>query len=69
MSAATDVDALLRRMPPPHDGGTAVDWEAMARSWDRPFPPDYRRFIQEYGGGTIEDFLVIVAPQLNVSLE
>jgi hypothetical protein len=69
MSAATDVDALLRLMPPPQDGGTAVDWEAMARSWDRPFPPDYRRFIESYGAGTIEDFLVILAPQLKVPLE
>ncbi|TGZ12410.1 hypothetical protein DV517_75050 [Streptomyces sp. S816] len=69
MSAATDVDALLRLMPPPQDGGTAIDWEVMARSWGRPFPPDYRRFIEEYGAGTIEDFLVIDAPQLNVPLE
>ncbi|MFJ5850820.1 hypothetical protein [Streptomyces sp. NPDC092903] len=69
MSAATDVDALLRLMPPPQDGGTAVDWEAMARSWDRPFPPDYRRFIEEYGAGTIEDFLVIDAPQPKAPLE
>ncbi|MFC9931901.1 hypothetical protein [Streptomyces sp. NPDC127190] len=69
MSAATDVDALLRLMPPPQDGGTAIDWEAMARSWGRPFPPDYRRFIEEYGAGTIEDFLEIDAPQPNVSPE
>jgi hypothetical protein len=63
------VDALLRLMPPPQDGGKAVDWEAMARSWGRPFPPDYRRFIEEYGAGTIEDFLVIDAPQPKVPLE
>ena len=69
MSAATDVDALLRMMPPPQHGGRAVDWEVMARSWGRAFPPDYRRFIEVYGAGTIEDFLVIVAPQLNAPLE
>jgi hypothetical protein len=69
MSAATDLDALLRLMSPPQDGGTAVDWEAMAQSWGRPFPPDYRRFIEEYGAGTVQGFLVVDAPQLKVPLE
>ncbi|MGW1003125.1 hypothetical protein [Streptomyces sp. NPDC002520] len=69
MSARADVDALLRLMPPPRDDGTSVDWEGMALSWGRPFPPDYQRFIEEYGAGTVQGFLVVDAPQAKVPLE
>ncbi|WP_043844193.1 SMI1/KNR4 family protein [Amycolatopsis taiwanensis] len=63
MSSAADVDVLMRLMSPPRYGGTPVDWESMAWSWERPFPPDYQRFIEVYGAGTIQDFLSIVGPQ------
>ena len=69
MSAATDVDILRRLVSPPRDVGTPVDGEHIARSWERPFPPDYQRFIEVYGAGTIEDFLVILAPQSKVPPE
>ncbi|POX52531.1 SMI1/KNR4 family protein [Streptomyces sp. Ru71] len=65
MSTAADVDLLMRLMPPPADGGRTVDWDEMARSWGRPFPPDYMRFMEVYGAGVVQDFLVVVAPQPN----
>ncbi|MFI6744257.1 hypothetical protein ACIBI9_66345 [Nonomuraea sp. NPDC050451] len=63
MSTAADVDSLLRMMPPPEDGGTVVDWPRMAESWGRPFPPDYQRFMEVYGAGVVQDFLVILRPE------
>ncbi|MCO1577211.1 SMI1/KNR4 family protein [Crossiella sp. SN42] len=63
MSSAADVDVLVTLMPPPPTGGPPIDWAEIARSWQRPFPPDYRRFIQVYGAGTVEDFLEVVPPQ------
>ena len=63
ISTAADVDALLRLMPPPENGRSAVDWDRMAQSWGRPFPPDYQRFIEVYGAGVVQDFLVVLAPQ------
>ncbi|GLY70023.1 hypothetical protein Atai01_66420 [Amycolatopsis taiwanensis] len=56
-------------MPPPRYGGTPVDWDSIARSWGRPFPLDHRRFIEVYGAGAIEDFLVVVGPQPKVPFE
>jgi hypothetical protein len=63
MGTAAEWDVLLRLMPPPADGGRVVDWDRMARSWGRPFPPDYRRFMAVYGAGVVEDVLVVLAPQ------
>ncbi|MFF3127403.1 hypothetical protein ACFVRD_35065 [Streptomyces sp. NPDC057908] len=63
MSTAADVDSLLRLMPPPEDGGTAVDWTRMAETWGRPFPLDYQRFMEVYGAGELGDFLVILEPE------
>ncbi|MEV0667153.1 hypothetical protein ACIBI3_38655 [Actinomadura luteofluorescens] len=63
MSAATDVDALRRMMPPPESGGRTVDWDGMAQSWSRPFPLDYQRFMETYGAGVVGDVLVVVAPK------
>lgn len=64
MSSAIDVDSLMELISPPQIGGITVDWERIARSWGRPFPADYQRFIEVYGAGAIQDFLVIIPPQL-----
>ncbi|MBA2809908.1 SMI1/KNR4 family protein [Streptomyces sp. KM273126] len=68
MTESADLDALRRLMPPPADGGTRVDWDAMTASWGRPFPPDYQRFMEVYGAGAVQDYLAINTPEPKVSL-
>ncbi|GAA4225475.1 hypothetical protein FHR32_002195 [Streptosporangium album] len=68
MSAAADVDVLQRLMPPPADGGTAVDWACITESWGRAFPPDYVRFMQVYGAGAVQNYLSIDEPEPKTSL-
>ncbi|GLY70022.1 hypothetical protein [Amycolatopsis taiwanensis] len=69
MSSAADVDVLMGLMPPPREGGALVDWDPIAGLWGRPFPPDYQRFIEVYGAGTIQDFLGVLGPQPKVPFE
>lgn len=68
MSAAADVDVLQRLMPPPAGEGTLVDWARMTESWGRSFPPDYQRFMQVYGSGSVQDYLSIGEPEPSVAL-
>lgn len=63
MSTAADLDALQRLMPPPASDAPAVDWDRLADTWGRPFPPDYQRFMAVYGPGTVQDFLSILEPE------
>lgn len=57
-----DLEALRRMMPPPAAPDTAVDWGRLGSSWGKDFPPDYRQFMDVYGPGTIQNYLVIVEP-------
>jgi len=63
MSETTDLETLLRLMPPVTPSDTQVDWDRLAATWGRQFPPTYRRFIEVYGAGTVQDYLVIVGPE------
>ncbi|MFD6415741.1 hypothetical protein [Streptomyces sp. NPDC060194] len=68
MSELSDLDALRRLMPPPTDGGTTVDWDAVAASWGKPFPPDYQHFMEVYGAGAVQNYLSIGRPEPKVPL-
>lgn len=50
-------------MPPPAAPDSTVNWGELSRSWGKDFPPDYRRFMDLYGPGTIQRFLVLGAPE------
>ena len=63
MSESGAWEALVRLMPPTAESDTSVDWDAMRDAWGKEFPPDYRRFIEVYGAGTIEDYLVVLGPE------
>jgi hypothetical protein len=63
MAAVADLETLRRMMPPPSAPDTAVDWERLGRSWGKEFPPDYRQFMDAYGPGTVENFLVVERPE------
>jgi len=62
MPVPTEFETLLRLMPPVTASDTTVDWDAMAASWGRQFPSDYRRFIAVYGSGSVDEILAISAP-------
>lgn len=44
-------------MPPPLSGGDAVDWVALRDECGIDFPTDFKTFMEEYGGGVIENTL------------
>ncbi|WP_328912053.1 MULTISPECIES: SMI1/KNR4 family protein [unclassified Streptomyces] len=55
---------LLRGlMPVTAESDTSVDWGRAEESWGKTFPPDYRKFIETYGAGVIENYLVIFKPE------
>lgn len=56
-------DNLQRLMPRTAESDTSVDWGRVEQSWGRSFPSDYRRLIDFYGAGGVEDCLGIVAPE------
>lgn len=58
-----ELDTLRSLMPPTAECDISVDWDRMSESWGKEFPPDYRQFIELYGAGTIQDYLVIVDPE------
>ncbi|MEV4709574.1 hypothetical protein [Actinoplanes sp. NPDC049316] len=63
MTEPAELQTLLGYMPPPTESDTTVDWDRMAESWGTPFPAAYRRFIEIYGPGYIQDYLVIGKPE------
>ncbi|MCZ4103020.1 SMI1/KNR4 family protein [Streptomyces sp. H39-C1] len=54
---------LQQCMPHPAESNTSVDWDRMSQTWGKEFPPDYRQFIERYGPGTIQNYLVIELPE------
>ncbi|MFI6263191.1 hypothetical protein [Micromonospora sp. NPDC051006] len=58
-----DLEMLRRMMQAPAGPETAVDWGRLTGSWGKEFPADYRQFMEVFGPGTIQDFLVIVQPE------
>lgn len=56
--------AALRDLMPPTVEGDSVEWSRVSESWGREFPEDYRRFIEMYGAGTIDRYLVVLGPEL-----
>ncbi len=57
------LETLRRLMPPTAESDASVDWAGLSRSWGKDLPSDYRTFIEEYGAGTIENYLVIYDPE------
>ncbi|WP_110945712.1 SMI1/KNR4 family protein [Streptomyces avicenniae] len=54
---------ILEMMPPSPNAGESIDWSQIAGSWGTEFPNDYRGFVDTYGLGTIEEFLVVFVPE------
>ncbi|MFR9725137.1 SMI1/KNR4 family protein [Streptomyces sp. MS19] len=54
---------ILQMMPPSANAGDALNWVQIAESWGVEFPDDYRRFVEVYGWGTVEQFLVVFIPE------
>jgi hypothetical protein len=49
-------------MPPSLEADEVIDWSEVERSWGTAFPSDFREFIDTYGAGSIDDYLVIESP-------
>lgn len=64
MNDSVDIDALRRIMPPHEGAGMTIDWAAAERAWGMRFPADYRAFMSVYGPGIIEDYLIVMAPEV-----
>src|SRR5579863_5757225 len=57
-------DALRRIMPPPANpslGGTLPAWPAIEKQLG-PLPGEYKEFIETYGLGKIDDFVILYSP-------
>ncbi|MEV1007132.1 SMI1/KNR4 family protein [Streptomyces sp. NPDC049881] len=54
---------ILEMMPPSPNAGEAVDWRQVAETWGVEFPDDYRRFVEVYGLGSVEQFLTVLIPE------
>ena len=55
------VAELTRVMAPPAQGDE-VDWERVRELSGVAFPEDYRDFVATYGGGSMDDLLVVLTP-------
>ena len=53
------MERLVHLMPPPVDVDEEIDWDGVARRWNRRFPSDFMHFANTYGAGTISNYLVI----------
>ncbi|MGW5634965.1 SMI1/KNR4 family protein [Streptomyces sp. NPDC003832] len=53
-------DELSSVMPSHSGAGDAVDWATVEASWGSPFPADFKKFMAEYGEGTIDDYLSVL---------
>ncbi|MER5779841.1 hypothetical protein ABT144_37200 [Streptomyces sp. NPDC002039] len=47
--------------------GEDIDWDEMRGAYGTAFPGDFREFIDQFGGGSIEDQLVVLSPRLDES--
>ncbi|MET8983209.1 SMI1/KNR4 family protein [Streptomyces sp. NPDC004539] len=57
-----DLEHLRELLPVPPSGGDAVDWQEVERNTELVFPADYRAFVEEYGGGVINEYLSVNTP-------
>ncbi len=57
----SQMDGLIRALRPPVHGGDQVDWSAWRDELGFDFPSDYRRFMEVYGGGGIDQYLGIMS--------
>ncbi|MCZ4121671.1 SMI1/KNR4 family protein [Streptomyces sp. H39-S7] len=63
MASEADFQALMRIMPPHAGAGDVVDWAAVEQGWGFQFPVDYKRFMEVYGGGAIDNYLATISPE------
>jgi hypothetical protein len=54
------VDTLIRIMPAQHGADEEVDWGAVEVQLGTRLPADYRAFMAAYGGGGIDNLVVLV---------
>jgi hypothetical protein len=63
MTEMAALETLQQLMPPTAASDTSVDWGRMSESWGKEFPSDFRRFVETYGAGAIEDYLSVLKPE------
>ncbi|CAM3911786.1 SMI1/KNR4 family protein [Kibdelosporangium persicum] len=59
MADRADIDALLRVMPNDHGADERVDWAAAEARLGTSLPDDYRAFMAVYGGGAIDNLIIL----------
>ncbi|WIM94185.1 hypothetical protein ACTOB_006188 [Actinoplanes oblitus] len=55
-------ETLRQLLRSPAVGDTPAGGPMVREPWGRDFPSDYRRFVDEYGAGTIQAYLDVLAP-------
>jgi hypothetical protein len=54
-------------VPPPEGGGDSISWEAHFPGLPAGLPEDYRNFISMYGGGTLDGYLIVASPAMELA--
>ncbi|MGW0189362.1 SMI1/KNR4 family protein [Streptomyces sp. NPDC003362] len=57
-----ELKRLAELLPTPADPQTAPDWSAAEENLHATLPTDYRELIGAYGGGLIDDYLLLLEP-------
>lgn len=59
------IDDVLRVMPPPatpRTAGSPEEWARIEQTLRFAFPPDYKEFINVYGMGMVNDYILLLSP-------
>lgn len=56
------LSSLVRLLPRPEDPPPAVDWATAEDTLGTPLPSDYKELIDAYGGGHVDDYLLLLEP-------
>src|SRR5262245_22983500 len=58
------IHELERHFGPRTGDGLAdiIDWKAVEQHLGLPLPVDYKRFVEQYGSGPVDDFVFILHP-------
>ncbi|MBG0569193.1 hypothetical protein [Actinoplanes aureus] len=63
LAYGADLPGRLAQLAGPPHGYHPVDWEAISAHIEVDMPDDYRWLMENYGPGTFDDYLTLIAPE------